>query len=332
MSGRIVAGRRDPPASPTSRWGAEPRPRLTTTCERARRIWASTSWTTYYWAANNAVALADKLSDHGQSAMEDHDYLLHSFEAVWVDTAHETIRLYGEDDVRMPALGRPSRPGYTGALLRVGAHGDDVVFVTQSTFAGDAARVVVLLDPVNIWMPSEGTPYDKDFCVFTNTFVELYCTHDEGEIVRRAFLDASATDVVWDLDDSPQMASSWQLFLTGVFNSRAARTGCEPAAGRGDEFVCGFPARISARDRIGAGARRIAESARHSWQPGPAAAADARREGLRLRQFVASGRDRYEGRISIRCGRVQRDGRPPRPADRDVGGDVRHRSPDSNGQ
>ncbi len=170
-------------------------------------------------AANNAVALADKLSDHGQSAMEDHDYLLHSFEAVWVDTAHETIRLYGEDDVRMPALGRPSRPGYTGALLRVGAHGDDVVFVTQSTFAGDAARVVVLLDPVNIWMPSEGTPYDKDFCVFTNTFVELYCTHDEGEIVRRAFLDASATDVVWDLDDSPQMASSWQLFLTGVFNS-----------------------------------------------------------------------------------------------------------------
>ncbi len=171
-------------------------------------------------AGADAARLTTYLSQDGVTAFAEHDYLLDGVRTVWVDTAAGTTHVYGDNDVSLPILGGTTIPGNSGVLLRVGSAQSDLVFVNSTILADSGhARVVVLVEGESIWTPDEGSPYDTDFCVYTDAIVELYCTHADGDSIRAALGEGGERNLRWELDGEPQMAAAWQIFLAGAFNS-----------------------------------------------------------------------------------------------------------------
>lgn len=160
---------------------------------------------------------------NGTSAILSHAYLLSDFTDVWI--MHEEGKptaLLGDTE---PGID-PSvidtfflKSGETQLLL-----GSDKRLLMLQAPSGPAATVFAFqLDAPKVWGPRESLPYNKEFCVFTQAGVGLYCTTAldasvHSVIDRNQAAGGSALAQWTDSGKQFHVASS-PLTLEGVFHA-----------------------------------------------------------------------------------------------------------------
>ena len=180
-------------------------------------------------AADKAQILSSMIRD-GNDDLEEHDYLLQGFEAVWRQKGSLiTNKLIGSVDLAVPVeLLKPDhlRSGKSQLIWRSSNGHESLIFATPviSSATGQINDIVMLrLDSRRIWGPRDNLPYMTQFCVFGASSTALFCTDeltvDSG--AAAALLEESDTKALLEYATGGEsyFIASWQLFLDGIFSA-----------------------------------------------------------------------------------------------------------------
>ncbi|MCP5093317.1 MAG: EAL domain-containing protein [Gammaproteobacteria bacterium] len=157
----------------------------------------------------------------GTSAIASHAYLLSDFDAVWImQESDEAALLSGATDTSIDtSVIDQAFLSSGGAQLLLSS---DNRLVMLRAPEGPADRVFAFqLDASKIWGARENLPYNKEFCVFSQAGVRLYCTIDVDATVHSVVNGNESADTLlqWNNGEDQYHVGSWPLFLGGAFRA-----------------------------------------------------------------------------------------------------------------
>ena len=177
-------------------------------------------------AADKAQEIIRLARRDGLASVNDHEYLVDDFDAVWViredDTPAAIIEANGMEIEILPDDEEYLAAGGTKLVL---TPGNELVMLKAVGEDAPGCVVAFQLDTGRIWGPRENLPFNTEFCVFGEAGQKLYCTTGIGDGIHLALTDSSenrgSSFGEWEHEGDQQFAALWQLFLEGSFASPA---------------------------------------------------------------------------------------------------------------
>jgi len=157
----------------------------------------------------------------GTSAIASHGYLLGDFDAIWIieDNGDATL-LSGVTDTNIDTSTiEKSFLGSGGTQLLL--DGGNRLVMLRAPTDSPATIFAFLLDASKIWGARENLPYNKEFCVFSQGSVRLYCTTEVDSAVHSLVVgnEPAGESPEWSNGDELYRVDSWPLFLGGAFRA-----------------------------------------------------------------------------------------------------------------
>jgi diguanylate cyclase (GGDEF)-like protein len=175
-------------------------------------------------AATAADRIAQLLNDGGAAALSEHDYLLTSFDSLWViDSSGSATPIIGAIDtaISADALAKGvERSTKSGLIVSKNGTGHQLTMLRR---VGTENILALGLDAADIWGAEEDYPYRTDFCVYTTSGETLHCSRTVSAGVHELLQDHANSGVraagTWRQDGEDYLGVSWQLFLAGEFGA-----------------------------------------------------------------------------------------------------------------
>ena len=178
-------------------------------------------------ASDKAAALVNVVEQDGAAVIQDHNYLLADFEAVWLISPKGGVTpVFGHSRTVISASNIAF--GHLAAgksqLLEINDAGADDLVLLRATNVGNADQTVFAfrLKLNEILGPRENTPYLTGFCVFGSSGTSLFCTQAmHPDILNKLAADQrnrTGRPTRWNDDGEEHLAASWQLFLEAGYS------------------------------------------------------------------------------------------------------------------
>jgi len=178
-------------------------------------------------AADQLASIVESL---GIDGIEGNEYLLGEFETIWyVSDSQEADVLSGarKGVVELADLSRiPAGVPFPSLVTSIDPAGSDLVFLRRIDADSSQPRVIAL-KPVagDLWGAAEDLPFYTDICVFSVGGDVLHCSTDMAAGIHAQLTSAlnrvNTRPLEWHNNSQEHLASAWQLFLAGEFNSPA---------------------------------------------------------------------------------------------------------------
>ena len=178
-------------------------------------------------ASQKADIMREMLDQDGHGTLARNPYLLQDIDAVWrIAEDGERRAIHGE--VPLPNFDFEQvwtnlAAGSEQLIHLTGLAGTNLTLLKQSRNTGGQRTLLAFtLNEKSIWTSRTAQPSLTDFCVMSNTNVQLYCT--DGKSIDRAQLAAASADaqdgtvLEWDHQGEAQLSATWRLFIRGPFN------------------------------------------------------------------------------------------------------------------
>ncbi|RLA28388.1 MAG: hypothetical protein DRR11_16745 [Gammaproteobacteria bacterium] len=181
-------------------------------------------------ASDKAEEVIKVFESGGVAAAQGRPYLLDDFEAVWLaseSNPNEMIFGVRSSQIDFSTINVAHLNAGNGQLLDTAAaaandlillHGANIGEPNQSMFA-------FRLKPETIWGPKENRPYLTEFCVFSASGTNLFCTVGmDGELHATLAIDRNhqgSSPTEWEIGGEKHFAAMWQLFLDGSYGHPA---------------------------------------------------------------------------------------------------------------
>lgn len=175
--------------------------------------------------SDKARELISVYESAGAAAAQDRRYLLDDFDAVWLISAGypDEIILGHSSQIDTSSIDFDHLNAGNGQLLdTTDAPVSELILLHRSNVAEAGQAVFAFrLNPETIWGPKDNRPYLTEFCVFSATGANLFCTAGMESGLHTALAsdrssrDSSPTE--WDIDGEEHFAAMWQLFLQGSY-------------------------------------------------------------------------------------------------------------------
>ena len=181
-------------------------------------------------ASDKARELISVFEKGGATAVRDRHYLLDDFDAVWLSSQSDPERLIAgvrSSEINTSNVNLDHLKSGNGQLLDSSDAAIDELVLLHGTNIGEPDQAVFAfrLNPEAIWGPKENRPYLTEFCVFSATGANLFCTAEMDAGLHAALAtDRNSQDVSpteWEIGGEDHFAAMWQLFLEGSYGHPA---------------------------------------------------------------------------------------------------------------
>jgi hypothetical protein len=181
-------------------------------------------------ASDKARELISVFEKGGATAVQDRHYLLDDFDAVWMSSQSDPERLLAgvrNSEINSANVNLEHLRNGSGQLLESSDAAADELVLLHGTNIGepDQAIFAFQLKPEAIWGPKENRPYLTEYCVFSTTGANLFCTVEMDAGLHAALAtDRNSPDVrptEWEIGGEDHFAAMWQLFLDGSYRHPA---------------------------------------------------------------------------------------------------------------
>lgn len=180
--------------------------------------------------SEKAAEIVRVVDEDGSVALQDRKYLLDDFQSVWqISKGSSAAPIFGEERSRISAadIDFEHLAGGESQLLNGSESSPDELILVRGLNIGQPGQTVFAfrLRTEKVWGPRENTPYLTDFCVFTESGSNLFCTQD-SDISAHSVLSAAIggeqdEPLEFELNGEPHFAANWQLFLDGAYRHSA---------------------------------------------------------------------------------------------------------------
>lgn len=181
-------------------------------------------------ASDKARELISVFEKGGATAVQDRHYLLDDFDAVWLSSQSDPERLLvgnRSSEVNTAKVNLEHLKNGKGLLLDSSDSVVNELVLLHGTNIGEPDQAVFAfrLNPEAIWGPKENRPYLTEYCVFSATGANLFCTAEmDAELHAALATNRNSQDVMpteWEIGGEDHFAAMWQLFLEGSYGHPA---------------------------------------------------------------------------------------------------------------
>jgi diguanylate cyclase (GGDEF)-like protein len=178
-------------------------------------------------SSERAAEIARIAEVEGKTDFSDYEYLTHDFVSISSSSAAGGTREFlGNDRFLFTdgVLNREHLANGAQQLYVTDEFGLTSYYLLLATNPGRTDQTVYAfqLDPVRLWALGENSPFQTDFCSYSNTGAPLHCTGQEVSpaVLERLTSKPAGNNFLaeWSgADDVDFVSADWQLFIEGMF-------------------------------------------------------------------------------------------------------------------